>query len=92
MEWSTALPTVEGWYFWEPSETTRTVFRAKLPRGVYFLEWTGIPGEERLYLALPRDRNRYPAEWMGGRWGGPIAEPSEPMAKSGLHPENQQDT
>jgi len=77
MKWTTALPVEPGWYFWEPNETTEKIFWRKLPEGIYRLELCGLPGRETLHLALPKDRNRYPAKWMGGRWAGPIPEPED---------------
>jgi len=67
MAWTTTLPTEPGHYRWRPGETTDKIFQSILPPGIYCLELTGI-GQKKLHLALPRDKNRYPVEWMGGEW------------------------
>jgi hypothetical protein len=70
------LPTETGWYWWKPNGKTDKVFK-KLPPGIYRLEVLSPFGETEIYLALPKDKNRYPAKWMAGSWAGPIPEPRD---------------
>lgn len=78
MTWTRRLPMRAGWYWWRPSDNTADLFRKRLPPGIYFLESIRMGDDPpELFLALPKDRNRYPIKMMAGEWVGPIEEPKE---------------
>lgn len=78
------VPTEPGSYWWKPSDTTPSAFKQwnqTAKEGVYRFTMYGMYGEDigmhQLCLLLPGDRDRFPAESMGGLWSGPILEPVE---------------
>ena len=78
MTYTKILPQESGWYWWKPDENTDKIFKKKLPAGIYYFEsLRPFNLEPEMYLALPRDRNRYPIKMMAGSWAGPIEEPKE---------------
>jgi hypothetical protein len=76
MNWTTTLPTLPGWYFWRPGDTTDKVFVAKgrrrgLPPGVY--QVTGA--FDSFFLMV--ERQGFAVGMLNGQWAGPIEEPEE---------------